>query len=352
MRCSRPHQSQPKINHNMNESILKNARILIVDDELANVRLLEIVLQGAGFTNLQSTTDARQALPLYLTMQPDLLLLDLHMPHLNGFEVMKQLSSRVADSSFLPILVLTADSTPATKRQALADGAKDFLTKPLDTTEVLLRINNLLHTRFQNVLLEEKVGERTRELEEAQTETLQRLALAAEYRDDDTGMHTRRVGHVAAILAAGLNLPPERVALIQQAAPLHDVGKIGISDSILLKPGKLTSEEFATMKNHTTIGAGILSGSRSPLLQLAEEIALAHHEKWDGSGYMGLAGDKIPLAGRIVAVADVFDALTHERPYKKAWPVEEAVAEIQAQSGRHFDPAIIEVFLSLPQETI
>jgi putative two-component system response regulator len=236
--------------------------------------------------------------------------------------------------------------------------------------EVLLRIRNLLRTRFlhievqhQNHVLEERVRERTRELEEAhhailnhtqdlreaQIETIERLAAAAEYRDDDTGQHVHRVSQNCARIALALNWPDASIDLLRKASPLHDVGKIGIPDHILLKPGKLTSEEWETMKAHTLIGASILSGSRFPLLQMAEEIALTHHEKWDGTGYSpGLCGEAIPVSGRIVAVADVFDALTHERPYKKAWPVNEAIGEIRSQSGRHFDPAVVEAFLTLP----
>jgi len=325
--------------------MLKQAKILIVDDEKANVRLLEVILQREGYTAVHSSTDARQALPLFLDIKPDLVLLDISMPHLDGFAVMEQLQPQMTDDA-VPILILTADATTAARHKALAQGAKDFLTKPLDEIEVLLRINNLLESRFHNVLLEQKVRERTQELETAQLETLQRLALAAEYRDDDTGLHTRRVGLTAGRIAEVLGLPPAQVDLISRAAPLHDVGKIGISDMILLKPGKLTDEEFATVKQHAVIGGKILSGSNSLWLQLAEEVALTHHERWDGKGYPhGIAGEAIALVGRIVAVADVFDALTHERPYKKVWPVAEAVAEIQSQSGRQFDPRVVDAFL-------
>ena len=217
---------------------------------------------------------------------------------------------------------------------------------------MLLRINNLLEARFYNVLLESKVQERTQDLERAQLETLQRLALAAEYRDDDTGLHTKRVGLIASCIAEELGLPSNQVDLILQAAPLHDVGKIGITDAILLKPDKLTDEEFATMQQHTVIGAGMLSGSTSPWLQLAEQIALSHHERWDGKGYpAGLAGKDIPLVGRIVAVADVFDALTHERPYKKAWQEDAAKAEIESKVGSQFDEHVVKAFLTLAHET-
>jgi putative two-component system response regulator len=337
----------------VSELSLKDAKILIVDDEPANVRYLEIVLQQAGYKNIQSMTDAREALPRFNEFQPDIVMLDLMMPYLDGFAVMEQLKARIAEDSYLPILVLTADAAPEVKRKALGAGATDFLSKPLDRTEVVLRTHNLLQTRFQNVVLEQKVQTRTLKLEAAQIETLERLAIAAEYRDDDTGLHTRRVGGISGHLARCLGLPKHQVDFIEQTAPLHDVGKIGISDTILLKPGKLTEEEFATMKHHAAIGGKILSGSGSPWLQMAEEIALSHHERWDGKGYPGgLKGEAIPLVGRIVAVADVFDALTHERPYKKAWPIEEALAEIERQGGQQFDPRLATAFLKLPHELL
>ena len=323
----------------------KAGTIFIVDDEKANVRLLEMVLQQAGYHNVYSTLDAREACALVDQIRPDLLLLDLAMPHMNGFEVMEQLHAGAEDG--VPIVVLTADKMPQTRHRALQQGARDFLTKPLDQTEVLLRIDNLLKARFHNSLLEQKVSERTNELEKAQIETLQRLALAAEYRDDDTGMHTKRVAQTAALLAQQMGLHSTQVELIRRAAPLHDVGKIGVADSILLKPGKLTGEEFDAMKRHTIIGAQMLGGSSSPYLQLAEEIALFHHERWDGFGYASVAAEKIPLSGRIVAVADVFDALTHERPYKAAWPLDEAVEEILAQSAKQFDPRVVSAFARL-----
>lgn len=325
---------------------LREAKILVVDDEKANVRLLEVMLEQAGFTNVSSTTDSREAHPLVRQWRPDLLLLDLNMPHCNGFEVLTQLRGE-RERHPMPVLVLTADATTPVKHRALAEGASDFITKPLDQVEVLLRINNLLQAHFHSVLLEAKVRERTLAFEVAQLETVQRLALAAEFRDDQTGLHTQRVGILSGLIANAMGLDPAFAELIRQAAPLHDVGKIGISDTILLKPGPLTSEEFATMKQHTKIGARIMAGSSSPILQMAEEIALYHHERWDGTGYAGLAGESIPLSGRIVAVADVLDALLHARPYKPAWPLAEAVAEIRRQSGRQFDPRIVEAFLTL-----
>ena len=333
---------------------LQTSKILIVDDEETNVQLLEAVLRREGYRNLLSATDSRRVLPLFSSFAPDLILLDLNMPHFDGFEVMKQLSGHIPGGTYLPILVLTANITPEAKQGALSRGAKDFLTKPFDRVEVLLRIANLLETRRlhqmlqnQNQTLEGRVRERTRELQATQIEVLERLALAAEFRDDATGWHTKRVGKTSAALARTLKLPDEQVELIRRAAPLHDIGKIGISDLILLKQGKLTPEEFEIMKTHTTIGAKIQSGSLIPLLQMAEEIALTHHEKWDGTGYAGLHGETIPLPGRIVAVADVFDALTHARPYKKAWSIAQAREEIAKQSGRQFDPRVVDAFIAI-----
>lgn len=332
-------------------SLDTHARILIVDDQEANLKLLERLLTRAGYRSITTTTDPRQALPLFLTQQPDIVLLDLHMPHLDGFGVLEQLRPRMKEKLYLPILVLTADATQEAKQRALSLGARDFLTKPFDHQEVLLRIANLLETRSlhavlknHNILLEERVRERTQDFEEAQLEILARLAIAAEFRDDDTGRHAQRVGYSAALIAAELGLPEVEVNLIRRAAPLHDVGKIGISDSILLKPGKLTDEEFEVMKTHTTLGARILSGSRFQVLQFAEDIALTHHERWDGTGYFGLSGDSIPIVGHIVAIADVYDALTHERPYKEAWPQSEALKEIRKQSGHQFDPKVVDAF--------
>ena len=332
----------------------RDARILIVDDQEANVRLLEGILRrAAGFSDLRGTTDSREAVTLYSEFQPDLILLDLHMPHLDGFRVMEELKLLIPPESYVPILVLTADITPEAKQRALAGGAKDFLTKPFDPTEVRLRIENLLETRFLYLDMEQRVRARTQELEDAHVEVLERLALAAEYRDDDTGEHTKRVGRISSLLARAHGLPPAEVVVIRRAAPLHDVGKIGIPDSILLKPGRLTPEEFEFMKTHTTIGAKILSGGRFPLLQVAQGIALTHHERWDGAGYpQGLRAESIPLPGRIVAVADAFDAMTSARPYKAAWPVAKAVAELERCAGTQFDPKIIEAFLSLQKDPL
>jgi putative two-component system response regulator len=339
------------------KEIIQNSRILIIDDRAENVLLLERMLTEAGYEHLQSLTDPRLALTKFTEFAPDLVAIDLRMPHIDGFSLLKQLRSRIPDGTFVPMLVLTADNSRKSKQDALSLGAKDFITKPLDRAETLLRIYNLLETRWlyaqmhaHNETLEEKVRERTRQLEEAQLEILERLALAADYRDDCTGRHTRRVGELAALLASTIGLAPEDVELIHRAAPLHDIGKIGIPDGILLKPGKLTPEEYVHIKAHTDIGRIILSGSKFPILQTAERIALYHHERWDGSGYYHLKAQAIPIEARIVSVVDVFDVITHGRPYKAAASLEEAVELIREQRGKQFDPALVDAFCELPRQ--
>jgi putative two-component system response regulator len=337
---------------------LNSSTILVVDDEQRNIHLLKRFLNEAGFANLHTTADSREALGMYKQLQPDLVLLDISMPFLDGFEVMKQFDEVRGREEYIPVLVLTADITPETRRRALSCGAKDFLTKPLDLSDVLLRVKNLLETRQlyvqireHNVHLERTVWERTHQLADSRREILARLALAGEYRDHDTGEHTRRVGNIAAAISAACGSNPEFVDLIRHAAPLHDVGKIGIPDHILRKSGKLEPEEFDLMKLHTTIGAKILSGSQDPLLKMAESIVLSHHEWWDGSGYpSGLAGASIPFEGRIVALADNLDALLSERPYKRAWTLEAAVDAIKNLRGRQFDPALTDVLMGLTEK--
>lgn len=334
---------------------LEGSRILIVDDEKSNLVLLRGMLQREGYRELELVEDSREAIETFKSFQPDLLVLDLHMPHMSGFEVMAGVRELLDDDAYFPILMLTADVRPEVKEEALAGGARDFLTKPLNSGEVRLRIRNLLEARHfhlqvlaHNDQLEERVRQRTRQLEEAQLETLVRLAKAAEYRDDDSGEHVWRVAQTSMLLARELGLPLEQCELILRAARLHDIGKIGVPDGILYKPANLTPEEFALVKTHTTLGAELLSGGRSPLMKMAELIALTHHEQFDGGGYpRGLAGDEIPIEGRIMAVADAFDALTHDRPHQRACTDGEALAEIEAQAGRQFDPQIVEAFVRL-----
>jgi putative two-component system response regulator len=317
--------------------------------------LLERMLQQWGYTDVIATTQSASVPQLCSESSPDLILLDLQMPEPDGFQLMEMLRPLTQGPAPVPILVLTADVTQATRQRALAAGASDFLNKPIDPIEVRLRISNLLETRklqlhmvAQNQRLEEAVQERTKDLEHARLELLERLALAAEYRDDDTQEHAQRVGRTVALLAHELGIPASDIEVLRRAAPLHDIGKIGIPDAVLLKHGQLTPEEFELMKSHTRIGAEILAGSDFAILQQASRIAATHHESWSGDGYPhGLAGDQIPLAGRLVAVADVFDALAHERPYKPAWPLEMAVAEVVRLGGIRFDPEIAQAFRSL-----
>jgi putative two-component system response regulator len=330
------------------------SRILIIDDEERVVDLLQEILEAGGYHNLVGTTDPREVGTIFSACSPDLIILDLHMPKLSGVDVLQELTAASA-GTYLPIIVLTGDVTPESKCRVLGMGATDFLVKPFDTTEVLLRIKNLLISRVlhkklkhRNETLEQRVHARTRQLVEAQVEILNHLAIVSEYQDDDTSQHTQRVGALAGMLARSLGQSEEQVELIRLAAPLHDIGKVGVPNHILLKAGKLMPSEFEIMQSHTTVGGEIFAKSKFPLLQLARQIALYHHERWDGLGYpQHLKGEQIPLPARIVAIVDTFDALTHTRSYRKAVSFQEATAEIRAEASAQFDPKIVKVFLSM-----
>ncbi len=332
---------------------LEQMRVLLVDDEVANLVVLKGMLQRAGFRQVLSCEEPERTVELFDEFRPDLLILDQHMPRLSGTEVLGALAGRLPPS--FPVLMISADERFEVKERALASGASDFITKPFQATEVLLRVRNLLDAwrirmmlEHQNELLEDRVRERTEALERSQLEMLVRLARAAEYRDDESGEHVWRVARGCALLADALDEPSERVELLMRAARLHDVGKIVIPDGILLKPGRLTPAEYEVVKSHTTVGHELLSGSHSPLMQLAAELALTHHERWDGKGYpQGLKGEEIPLAARVLAVIDAFDALTHDRIHARAISPAEAVAEIQGHAGSQFDPAVVEGFMGL-----
>lgn len=335
------------------------ARILVVDDEPGNVKILERLLRGSGFKNIASTNDGLTSLELYKTYQPDIVLLDIKMPNFSGFDVMDALSSE-NQHDYLPILVLTAQMDHSTRLKALKAGAKDFIQKPFDMAEILARIQNILEVRLlhnavrdHNKTLEEEVQARTQELEKSRMDVIHRLGRAAEYRDNETGMHVIRMSKYCERLAREIGLDDKTSRLLLYASPMHDVGKIGIPDRILLKPGKLNAEEWKIMKTHAEIGAKILSGSSSGLMQMGETIARCHHEHWDGSGYpQGLKEGEIPVEARIVTVCDVFDALTSERPYKEAWSVADAVAEMKRLKGTLFDPELLEMFLQILPEII
>ena len=338
------------------EDIL-DSKILVVDDEESNAKLLEYLLMRNGYRSVRWTTDSREALQIYQEFRPDLVLLDLEMPHMDGIEVMEKLQE-IEREIYPSIVVITANNNDDVRIRSLASGAMDYLAKPFNGVEVVARINNILNVRqlhnrvnHQNKILDQKIRERTRELTDSRLEIVQRLSRAAECRDNETGMHVIRMSRYSYLLAEAMGLSINQCELLQHASPMHDIGKIGIPDSILLKPGKLGATEWEIMKSHTKIGGQILSGSGSKLLQTAESIAYTHHEKWDGSGYPhGLKGEGIPLEGRIVAICDVFDALTSGRPYKKAWPVEKAVQELKDNSGIYFDPFLVNKFIEiLPQ---
>jgi putative two-component system response regulator len=338
----------------MQTAARQNPKILIIDDHADHCLLLQTILREGGLHHHKVITEPRAAISAFHEFLPDLILLDLLMPGLDGFEVLRQLHLCISQTDYLPIAVLTADQSQAAKQKALSLGAKDLVTKPFENAEVLLRIHTLLATRYlhreleqRNEALDQSVRERTVDVADAQMEVLHRLALVAEHHDDNTGRHTYRVGELAALLGRSLDFPEPGVQMLRMAAPLHDLGKIGIPDSILLKPGKLSAEEYKLIQTHTIIGGRMLTGSKLPILQLAETIALFHHERWDGCGYRGLQSEAIPIEARIVSIADTFDVLTHERPYKAAWPVPDAIAEIRSQSGRQFDPRLVNVFTEL-----
>jgi putative two-component system response regulator len=342
-------------------------RILVVDDEPSNVLLLQHMLEQAGYGDVRATTDPRTVEELYGTFRPDIILLDLHMPVMDGFAVMQRLSQLIESGEYLPILVLTADVTQKSKQAALEGGAKDFVTKPFDQAEVLARVGNLLATRAlhaqlrrHNEVLDATVRERTAELEHvvqrlaaaerdtrlAQEETIHRLSLAAELRDDATSRHIERMSRYCAILARRAGQDERQIELLRIAAKMHDIGKLAIPDAILLKPGRLTARELEVMKTHPDIGHQVLDGSKSELASTGAMLAWTHHEKVDGSGYpRGLRGADIPLEGRIAAIADVFDALTTDRVYRDAFSISEAVSIMRDGRGTHFDAQLLDLFL-------
>ncbi len=337
------------------ESVLAATRILIVDDQGFNIAVMTGMLAEAGYTDVISTRDPRTVPEVCAAQRPDLVLLDFHMPGMTGLEVLGSIARLIHGAESLPVLIVTSDPTPQRRYDCLSAGARDFLTKPIDQIELLLRVRTHLLTRHLQRAAQRRADElddavrvRTVELEEARLESLSILAAVSEYHDDDTHQHTQRVGASAACLAQVLGGSKGFVDDMRRAAPLHDLGKVAIPQQILLKPGPLTDDERAEMMRHVHFGARMLSSARSPVLRLAAEIAVSHHERWDGNGYLaGLAGEDIPLSGRITAVADVFDALTHERPYKQAWERERALAEIISQAGRQFDPRVTEALLEL-----
>jgi putative two-component system response regulator len=327
-------------------------RVLVVDDSATTLMLMSQIIASIGAT---STTfdDPAKALREAAGLDFDLAVVDHEMPGMTGVDLIKGLRA-VAGLADVPIVMVTACDDPAIRYAALNAGATDFLRKPVDPIEVKARLRNLLRLReAQNKLrdqvswLADEVSKATRELAEREEEIIYRLSRAAEYRDTETGTHIARMARYCLLIAEGLGLEKEQCRTLYLAAPMHDIGKIAVADSILLKPGRLTPEERSVMEHHTLHGYKILADSKSPLIRIAAEIAVSHHERWDGTGYPnGLRGTDIPLFGRIAAIADVFDALTSERPYKSAWSPEEARNAIVEASGTHFDPDCVAAFLT------
>jgi len=339
--------------------------ILVVDDQPQNFELLEAYLVPQGYEVLTAAT-GEEALKKLFSNQIDLILLDIIMPGMDGFEVTRRV--RQDDKTrLLPIILVTALKETEDRVKGIEAGCDDFITKPVNKIELLARVKSLLKVKAYNDLLsnyrkelESEVSKRTEELKyalekikTASLDTIYRLSMACEFRDKETGAHIKRMSRYSAAVARRMGLDEGTIETILYAAPMHDVGKIGIPDKILLKPAKLDPEEWEIMKQHTTIGAEILKGSEAEFIKLGAIIALTHHEKWDGSGYPNnLKGLEIPISGRITAIADVFDALTSKRPYKEAFSTEKALAIIKEGRGSHFDPDVVDAFLAIQDEIL
>ena len=363
------------------KELAPTVRVMIVDDDPISVKVVQRYLEKTGYTDFVTTNDPLRTLSLIETHRPHVLLLDIMMPQMNGFEVL-ELIRKTKSNLELPVIVLTGSDDPETKLRSLELGATDILGKPVDPSELTVRVRNaaMINAAHQQQVryaedLAQQVRQRTAELYKAHEELVLSLARAAEFRDDDTGRHVVRVGRYVRSICLELGMSMDDSILHEQAAQMHDVGKIGIPDSILLKPGKLDPEEFDQIKlhtdygrhvfeqctddernvlrNHTVYGAQILNVSSSPVIRLAHEIAISHHEKWNGKGYpYGLSREDIPLSGRITAVADVFDALSSERPYKKAFPIEKCFAILDEERGEHFDPRVVDAFVARRDEIL
>jgi len=334
------------------------SKILVVDDEERDLRLMEAMLTPLGYEVILAR-DGNEVLEKVREILPDVILLDIRMPGMGGYEVAKRLKDN-EETKTIPIVMVTVLGKLEDRVKALELGADDFLSKPVERTELRARVQSLLkvkayydHMRDYQKELKAEVERRTEQLKQTSVDTIYRLSRAAEYKDENTGLHIQRMSHYASAVARKMGLDDRTVENIAYATPLHDVGKIGIPDRILLKQGKLGPDEWEIMKRHTIIGARILEGSDTGFIKLAEVIALTHHEKWNGSGYpKGLKASEILLAGRITAIADVFDALTCKRPYREPFPLEKSFGIIKEGRGRHFDPDVVDSFLAAEDEIL
>ena len=328
-------------------------KVLIIDDSDINLTLIKALVLKLGECEPILFENPLKALEWCQENVPDLVIVDYMMPEMDGLKFISAFRA-LHGRDEIPVLMITANDQKDIRYEALIGGANDFLIKPIDRVEFSARARNMLSLRTGQKFLADRakhlatlVEERTSDIREREKELIFRMSRAAEFRDPETGAHIQRMAHYAQIIARGLDLGEAMQKLVLQAAPMHDVGKIGIPDYILLKPGKLTHEEFEVMKGHARIGHELLKDSGSEILRAGAEVAISHHEKFDGSGYpQGLKGSQIPLLGRIVAVADVFDALTSERPYKRAWSLEDACRFLEEGRGKHFDPLCVEAFLA------
>jgi len=327
----------------MSSHNLEKETILVVDDAVENIDILTIVLDG--IYHIKVATNGKLALKIAQSSnRPDLILLDIEMPEMDGYQVCRQLKSQ-AETADIPVIFLTAKSEHHDESRGLKLGAVDYITKPICPSIVKQRIQTQLTLYRQNRHLDLIVRERTAQLHETQLNIINCLARAGEYKDNETGSHVIRMSYYSQLIALAYGMDAEKAEQLRHISPMHDIGKIGIPDHIMLKPGKLDAQEWKIITTHPQIGAKLIGEHQCDILENAKIVALTHHEKWDGSGYpRGLSGEDIPLFGRIVAIADVFDALTTNRPYKEAWPIERAIEEIERGSGQHFDPALLPAF--------
>jgi len=335
-------------------------KVYVADDVSINIELVESVFRNDTDLLIKKAENGQELMGcIDAHGAPDLLILDLMMPVMDGFDVLRNLK-RTREARYFPVIVLSALSDKQSIVKALSMGADDYVTKPFFVEELKARVNNMLKLKERDEYLntsldvmESNLLEKLQMLENTQVEVIIKLGKAAEFRDDETGKHIERIAAYVNLITEKLGMNHEFRVMMQYAAPMHDVGKIGIPDGVLMKPGKLTEDEFKIIKLHTLIGGKILSGTNLPLLELAKEIAISHHERWDGAGYpMGLKGCDIPISGRVVAITDVFDAITSERVYKNAWPVERALEYIKDMREKQFDPEIVDAFFSMEKEIV